>query len=196
MPEPTPVHSCDNCDGVDPGSCLANPARPTPARLRCNHVHLRHEHAPHSWEPQPGMTPVHCEGYGTPPPDGVRDQIARAIHRYDYEAGLSGNDIPSRHHRGEADAVLRVPAVAAALGAAAALREVTPGYCGHCGRGDCSPTADQWLTERRRAERLFEAIDALAKAWSRETASEPTQLAGRHLRSVLAAFDPQEERRV
>ncbi|MBI0296315.1 hypothetical protein JBE04_18050 [Streptomyces sp. PRKS01-29] len=33
-------------------------------------------------------------------------QIARAIHRYDYEHGLSGNDMPSEHHRGEAEAVL------------------------------------------------------------------------------------------
>ena len=38
---------------------------------------------------------------------GLRDQLAAAIHRYDNHA-LSGNDIPSQHHRGEADAVLTV----------------------------------------------------------------------------------------
>lgn len=38
----------------------------------------------------------------------LRHQIARAIHRYDHEHGLSGNDIPSEHHQGEADAVLAV----------------------------------------------------------------------------------------
>ncbi len=42
------------------------------------------------------------------PAAGLRNQIARAIHRYDYEHGLSGNDMPSEHHRGEAAAVLAV----------------------------------------------------------------------------------------
>lgn len=37
---------------------------------------------------------------------GLRDEIAKAIHRYDNHHALSGNDIPSRHHRGEADAVM------------------------------------------------------------------------------------------
>ena len=37
---------------------------------------------------------------------GLRDDLARAIHRYDHDHLLSGNDIPSKHHRGEADAVL------------------------------------------------------------------------------------------
>ena len=39
---------------------------------------------------------------------GLRDEIARAIHRYDHDHMLSGNDIPSDHHRGEADAILPV----------------------------------------------------------------------------------------
>lgn len=39
-------------------------------------------------------------------PPSVRTRIARAIHRYDNHHGLSGNDIPSGHHHGEADAVL------------------------------------------------------------------------------------------
>jgi hypothetical protein len=37
---------------------------------------------------------------------GLRDDLARAIHRYDRDHLLSRNDIPSKHHRGEADAVL------------------------------------------------------------------------------------------
>jgi hypothetical protein len=36
----------------------------------------------------------------------VGTRIARAIHRYDNRHGLSGNDLPGKHHRGEADAVL------------------------------------------------------------------------------------------
>lgn len=37
-----------------------------------------------------------------------RAAYAKAIHRYDYEVGLSGNDMPSKHHMGEADAVIAV----------------------------------------------------------------------------------------
>ncbi|MFD7016081.1 hypothetical protein [Streptomyces sp. NPDC059928] len=44
----------------------------------------------------------------TAPPVSLRRQIARALHRYDYEHDLSRNDIPSEHHFGEADAVLAV----------------------------------------------------------------------------------------
>ncbi|MDI9885938.1 hypothetical protein QMZ92_16510 [Streptomyces sp. HNM0645] len=101
---------------------------PTPARLRCNHVHLRQEHAPHAWEPQPGMTPVHCEGYGTPAPDGFRDQIAETL------AGHAGSkafltDEPGWDHaraawHAHADAVLRVPVIAEALGAAAEVQRL------------------------------------------------------------------------
>lgn len=40
--------------------------------------------------------------------DTLRSQYAAAIHQYDNHHGLSGNDRPSDHHRGEADAVLAV----------------------------------------------------------------------------------------
>lgn len=46
---------------------------------------------------------------GQPTPSrrtGLRNEIARVIHRYDCDHMLSRNDIPSKHHRGEADAVL------------------------------------------------------------------------------------------
>ncbi|MFE6222984.1 hypothetical protein [Streptomyces sp. NPDC057854] len=38
----------------------------------------------------------------------LRQRIAQAIHRYDAEQALSGNDTPGLHHYGEADAVLAV----------------------------------------------------------------------------------------
>lgn len=44
----------------------------------------------------------------TAPPTNLRQQIAKAPHRYDYEHDLSRNDMPSKHHFGEADAVLAV----------------------------------------------------------------------------------------
>lgn len=34
-----------------------------------------------------------------------------------------------------------------------ALKSITSGYCGHCGRGDCSPTANQWYEQRVRADK-------------------------------------------
>ncbi|MFE0036805.1 hypothetical protein [Streptomyces sp. NPDC059018] len=73
----------------------------------------------------------------------------------------------------DADAVLRVPAVADALGAVGAVREVTPGYCGHCGRGDCSPTADQWLEQRRRAERAEATVKRVVDLQGHWTAAGP-----------------------
>ncbi|MEU7074705.1 hypothetical protein AB0B30_32640 [Streptomyces narbonensis] len=42
----------------------------------------------------------------TQPANDLRRLIARAIHRYDNQHALSGNDMPSEHHYGEADAVL------------------------------------------------------------------------------------------
>ncbi|MFJ6559924.1 hypothetical protein ACIQMV_08585 [Streptomyces sp. NPDC091412] len=61
-------------------------------------------------------------GYGTPEEllaaydatrtgvdrSALRDRIAAALVRYDWNAGLSGRDTPSEHHYGEADAVLAV----------------------------------------------------------------------------------------
>jgi hypothetical protein len=43
-----------------------------------------------------------------PDQTALRKLIAHAIHRYDNHHALSGNDIPSEHHYGEADAVLSV----------------------------------------------------------------------------------------
>ncbi|MFF7142291.1 hypothetical protein ACFZB5_13715 [Streptomyces nodosus] len=34
--------------------------------LTCSSAHFLHPHGPHSWEPQPGMDPVYCEGYSQP----------------------------------------------------------------------------------------------------------------------------------
>lgn len=73
---------------------VAEPNRPT----ECSHRNV----ALHSY----GDDCAHLADYD--PLAGLRDRYAAAIHRYDYEHTLSGNDIPSDHHRGEADAVLAV----------------------------------------------------------------------------------------
>lgn len=77
-----------------------------------------------------------------------------------------------------------------------ALKTVTTGYCPHCGRGDCSPTADQWLEQRQRADRAEAAIARVRAECDRiESAvnDNPTNgdLAGgflaclRHIRAAL-----------
>ncbi|HEX5568074.1 MAG TPA: hypothetical protein VFY14_14300, partial [Streptomyces sp.] len=43
--------------------------------LPCSAAHLRPPHGPHSWEPQPGMSPVRCLGYGTAPADDGRHHV-------------------------------------------------------------------------------------------------------------------------
>ncbi|MFD3336121.1 hypothetical protein ACFWV1_26260 [Streptomyces sp. NPDC058700] len=42
-----------------------------------------------------------------------------------------------------------------------ALKATSSGYCGHCGRGDCSPTADQWYEQRVRAEKAEATLTAV-----------------------------------
>ena len=72
----------------------------------------------------------HCKGSGADPAE-MRQAIAHAIHRYDNHHALSGNDMPSAYHYGEADAVLAVlaapavgqPAEAQATDRAAVLHE-------------------------------------------------------------------------
>ncbi|MET8113757.1 hypothetical protein [Streptomyces prasinus] len=45
-----------------------------PMTLPCSSARFqRQPHAPHSWEPQPGMTPVHCDGYGEQPTTQATD---------------------------------------------------------------------------------------------------------------------------
>lgn len=144
--------------------------------------------------PQCGRQMLAEQSAPAPVPADVRDRAAVAMCPPWHRKGQPvAEGQACDYHTAQADVVLQVPAIAEALAAVAAVEGIHRGYCPDCGRGDAAPTADQWQHERRRAERLFEAVDALAEAWSRETASEPTQLAGRHLRSVLAAFDPQEQ---
>lgn len=57
---------------------------------------------------QPECAPWIADGRHGPTPEELRQRIARAIHRYDNHHALSGNDMPSEHHYGEADAVLAV----------------------------------------------------------------------------------------
>lgn len=46
-----------------------------------------------------------------------------------------------------------------------ALKSIGRGYCPHCGRGDCSPTAAQWYEQQQRAERVEVERDRYRATW-------------------------------
>lgn len=54
--------------GGERGTDQQQPAVAEPGKesVWCSAVALRVHHAPHDWEPQPGMTPVHCGGHPAP----------------------------------------------------------------------------------------------------------------------------------
>lgn len=45
---------------------VADEEQPETQTVWCSAVALRVHHAPHDWQPQPGMNPVHCGGYPAP----------------------------------------------------------------------------------------------------------------------------------
>ena len=96
------------------------------------------------------ITPDNSTTGSAPADNPLRQRVARAIHGYDNHHALSGNDIPSKHHFGEADAALTV--LRPELARLAALRQVARDYCFTCGRGDAAPTVADWETQYDRAD--------------------------------------------
>lgn len=142
MPEPTPA-ACDHDSQV-----IEHEGTAYWACLKCGHNH----------------GPVDAPA---PPPADVRDQIAAAVRTVDIDysnlvMGAGQGPVDDDEAHALADAVLRVPAIAEALTAVGAVADITRSYCPACGRGDAAPTTDQWLQERRRAER---AEAALTEEW-------------------------------
>ncbi|MFE0699143.1 hypothetical protein [Streptomyces sp. NPDC058872] len=66
-----------------------------------------------------------------------------------------------------------------------ALKAIATGYCGHCGRGDCSPTAQQWLDQRDRANKAEATIERV-RTWGAQTQH------GAAAAEVLAALDEEQ----
>ncbi|NEB83946.1 hypothetical protein G3I43_07100 [Streptomyces anulatus] len=119
---------------TEPGchwACHGVPDKYADSRARIVREHMAAEHAPTPESPDR-------------PADQLRAAVARALVRYDWNAGLSGRDTPSEHHYGEADAVLAVlPAPALAV-ARQLLGTTTCGECGDtgaCNGGPCPLTA-------------------------------------------------------
>lgn len=109
--ETAPAHACNACEGIDPGTCLMNPDRTEPdnetATALARHIATQHISTVQAaarllgWE-------LHLTALAEPAPvdEALAARVTKAIHRYDHEHALSGNDLPSKHHRGEAAAVL------------------------------------------------------------------------------------------
>lgn len=100
------------CGHLSPQTLLSTP--PVECVLRPGHSGSHASESGMRWYP---ITSV-------PAPADVRDQVAAAIVQHEYEIGLAGTTEVRDHHRGDADAVLRVPVIAEALTAAAALARV------------------------------------------------------------------------
>ncbi|MYX14439.1 hypothetical protein GTY67_13635 [Streptomyces sp. SID8374] len=128
------------------------------------------------------------------PADLLRAAVARALVRYDWNAGLSGRDTPSEHHYGEADAVLAVlpaPALAVARQLLGTTSEGAAG-CAMPGFVDCEcdhvtgcqhpikPMPNAGLRDR-----IQSAIEKYpVAAWT------PENLAGRIMRVVETEVAP------
>lgn len=70
-----------------------------------------------------------------------------------------GVALPAEHDQLAAGITAMAARVEQAEAELRALKTVTTSYCPHCGRGDCSPTADQWYAQRTRADRAEAAIE-------------------------------------
>lgn len=89
----------------------------------------------------------------TEQPKPLRQRVAAAIHRYDNHHALSGNDVPSKHHLGEADAVLTE--LKRELDALAEY-ENTINWMTTC--TGCARVLDSCIRETERAERAEAAL--------------------------------------
>ncbi|MFG3488510.1 hypothetical protein [Streptomyces sp. NPDC047972] len=111
--------------------------------------------------------------------DHLRQRVARAIHRYDNQHALAGNDIPSKHHHGEADAVL-----AELERELSAFVEYENAINWHTTCLACARVLDSCLRETERAERAeatLTAVRKLAQQWQsgmRPGESHPAARAG------------------
>ncbi|MFF1284373.1 hypothetical protein ACFVY4_26975 [Streptomyces sp. NPDC058299] len=122
-------------------------------------------------------------------------RLAQAIHRYDYEHGLTGNDIPGSHCRGETNAVLTALEEFLTIGDAEA-------WCKSCRRvwedrsHRCESTAEQQLATLQqehaqlgaRVEQLMRTLHALRR-FNQLTAEGVRVQAAEHARDNLTLLD-------
>lgn len=117
----------------------------------------------------------------------LRQHIARAIHRYDNEHALSGNDIPGAHHLGEADAVLQALEDHLNIGE-------TEAWCKVClrvweGRTHTCDRIPALDDARAESARLGDAVEALRNFNELTYARSSRAQARVHARDNLALLD-------
>lgn len=124
---------------------------------------------------------------GTDALSALRQHLARAIHRYDNQHALSGNDTPGPHHYGEADAVLQALQDHLSIGEAEA-------WCKRClrvweGRDHLCGRIAALDDARAESARLNDAVDALRKFNDLTYAYGSRAQARVHARDNLALLD-------
>jgi hypothetical protein len=107
--------------------------------------------------------------------DSLRQRVARTIHRYDNHHALSGNDIPSKHHYGEADAVL-----AELKREMDALAEYENAITWLTTCLACARVLDSGIRETERAERAEAAHDAVRKLHERDPDADYCAVCSNH----------------
>lgn len=121
--------------------------------------------------------------------DQMRKRIAHAIHRYDNHHALSGNDMPSKHHYGEADFVLAE--LRRELGALAEY-EHTINWMTTC--TGCARVLDSCIRETRRAERAETTLARVRRLCDLTIAASVRAQAVEQARDTLAILDEPKER--
>ncbi|MFJ3084673.1 hypothetical protein ACIPJG_33655 [Streptomyces halstedii] len=96
------------------------------------------------------------------PADQLRAAVARALVRYDWNAGLSGRDTPSKHHYGEADAVLAVLPAPALVVARQLLGTTTCPQCGTSGACNGGPCPLLGTTSEAKRNEIRQSYSELA----------------------------------
>lgn len=116
----------------------------------------------------------------------LRRRIALAIHRYDNVHALSGNDIPSHHHYGEADAVLAVRDREMERMKVLVAASESPGHAVRM----AAQYADKAIENGERAERL-EAEVAAARLFAAEMRDfcSPHAIAADYADRLVEAMD-------
>ncbi len=121
-------------------------------------------------------------------PIQLRQRVATAIHRYDHDHMLSGNDIPGEHHLGEADFVL---AELRTELASLAEYESTINWMTTC--TSCARVLDSSIRETERAERAEAAIERVRKATANSFMAGPNAVDVVRVADVLAALTETQE---
>ena len=145
--DPKAAHSCGNCEGIDPDTCLADPTRAAPADLLQRVAESLAGHAGSAAFLAAGTEWEHARIVWYAHADAALRAIQPELDRLGKELDAAAESI--------AHGTVEINRLETEL---AALREVSRGYCPACGRGDAAPTVADWERERQRADAAEAAL--------------------------------------